>query len=122
VQSTRQTALFGLYQSSGQDLVAMYIDDIKDQWETTGLRQTDCQIAIEEMVGSDFIRTYPTSTGMLAYLTEHGLAEVQSPTLPPAERLHDWFTLQRAQWRRHHASTSQRKLRRRRADDIPDPV
>jgi len=115
--STLKFATIRVFKVMARDVAAVEACELKEQWETTGLRQSDYPLALDEMTRSGLVRTIHLNAHVFVVLTDAGLAECQRSRTPLLRRMLDWLTLERIQWRRTQRIKPKARLRRRRNVD-----
>ncbi|GAC1622673.1 MAG: hypothetical protein NVS9B10_06880 [Nevskia sp.] len=55
----------------------MRVGEFEDHWRTSGLRQSDLQLTLSDLVGWGLLRAEPTASGMAYFLTESGARYLQ---------------------------------------------
>lgn len=98
--STRRFNAFRLLKEVARNEGAMDLDEFFRLWEQTGLRYSDCERAIQELVEKGFLERSLRGTVQFIELTESGRAEIRHPHSSMVRRVKDWFTLRDLKERR----------------------
>lgn len=115
--STLRHAAIRVFKAVSRDVAAVEEREFRKEWEATGLRQSDCRPAINEMLRCNFFKIATQSSRKYIVLTDAGYDECQRLSTPLSRQFLDWVTLERAQWRRTRLSAPEMRQRRRRIGD-----
>lgn len=115
--STRQMAVFQIVRDLVTDISAIELDEFIAHWATTGLRQSDCPIAIAEMVRCRLFTYTQSGSHTWLELTATGLDEYHAADESLIRQVNDGLILLRAKWRNDWLSRSSTRHRRSRLED-----
>jgi len=115
--STRHMAMFQIVRNLPREAPVFELDEVSDQWPATGLRHTDCAVAVAEMVRDHLMTSYRSHSQRYVALTEAGLARYHDSEESLIRQVNDGLVLLRAKWRTNWLSLPKRRQRHRRVGD-----
>ncbi|MFP5306878.1 MAG: hypothetical protein ACLGI7_13775 [Gammaproteobacteria bacterium] len=115
----RERAVLKLFQAHHRNRRGCCLSarEIERAWKRTGLRRSDLQDALDDMVRRNLLQVRDGLLGQeyeLSYLGE--CAMHVSPIARPVRHLRSWVTLQRARLRKPSPHPTAQQLRRRTSD------
>lgn len=117
--STRQMAVFQVVRDLVCDEPSIELDEFIAHWPRTGLRGSDCAIAVVEMLRERFMVSRQRSSRRYLELTESGLAAYHASDESLVRQVNDGLVLLRARHRQDWLLQPRRPSRHRRQDDPP---
>lgn len=117
--STRRRALLDIYQAHHKGRFGILsLKQLERDWKDTGLRRTDLDAALKNLMQQQLLLPKRTHEGMVYELTYLGECAMQFVTAGGVlVTVRDWFTLQRAKLRQRTAVNAETGQHNRREDD-----
>jgi len=116
ITSARHLAMFQIVRNLIRERPVFELNEVCDQWQTTGLRHTDCPIAVAEMVRDHLMISYQSCSHQYLELTEAGISEYHNCDESLIRQVNDGLILLRAKAQGEWLAPSRRRRHRRRED------